>query len=478
MDPSAFDTLARAFARPGHPPPAAAPRRRLPLGGALRPVEDEAASRATPRAAASAYPAAQPQAAQPPAAQQDTTSNNQHNKHHQHHNTSTTTTVAAVGAAIPDPAPRMARPAPDLASVARSNCFNFVCAATGQHLRRRAAAPRRARPPRSAAARWTAVVSRRPTSATTRGCVVPPTVPGGSAARMAVATRKCGHEPGTCGSCATGQTCDAKSGQCQGQPTCSAADLSQWAVVTRTGTARPGNTEQACGTDGNPCMACQGAATCESGLCLTCTATNRPNGCCDAQGQCQPGQGSCFGPGGTCCAGCCDERVLSAGDGQRRMRRERRGLRVVPDGRGGRRCVERPLRLRCRHLSVWLLRAWAGPARAVHHGRSALLRRRRWRAMPHLSGRHELQRPGAVRLLAELSAVSDLQCRDRTVPAAGLPAASRSVSCRGDLRPGNGRVLLPDGSQRHPLHRWQPFVYQRSVLHRRPRGGPRRLLPE
>jgi hypothetical protein len=48
----------------------------------------------------------------------------------------------------------------------------------------------------------------------------------------------------------------------------------------------------ACGSNGNACTVCQTGTGCSNGQCLPCNASTCPNGCCDSQGQCQPGTSS------------------------------------------------------------------------------------------------------------------------------------------------------------------------------------------
>ena len=133
MDPTAFDTLARAFATGG--------TRRgvlrrlvasLPLVGVLAAGgRRRRRSRAAPRAAGSAHPAAQPPAAQPPAAQQ---APDQHNKNtrtqHRHQHDNNHNGGGGGGGGNPGPCTPNGQACQRNSDCCGGNCFNQQCAAT------------------------------------------------------------------------------------------------------------------------------------------------------------------------------------------------------------------------------------------------------------------------------------------------------------------------------------------------------------
>ena len=250
-----------------------------------------------------------------------------------------------MGVAIPDPAPPNGQACQQNSDCCGGNCFNFVCAATVTQCGQGSGATP-CTPAANGCCLFESCCPSPANQCNLEGDCCAPNCQG----------RQCGDDGcgngGTCGSCAPGQTCSAN-GKCQGKATCSAATCA--GCCDKNGNCQTGNTEQACGTGGNPCKACQGAATCESGLCLTCTATNCPNGCCDAQGQCHPGQGSCFGPGGSCCAGCCDGQACRPGTANGACGANAEVCVSCLTDEGGNHCVNGRCVCDADHLSVWLL---------------------------------------------------------------------------------------------------------------------------
>lgn len=86
------------------------------------------------------------------------------------------------------------------------------------------------------------------------------------------AGRQCGDDGcgngETCGTCATGQTCDAETGTCKGGA-CSAQNCPNGCCDTA-GTCHPGNTNSACGVGGVACETCPSPGTaCLTGHCTT-----------------------------------------------------------------------------------------------------------------------------------------------------------------------------------------------------------------
>jgi hypothetical protein len=135
------------------------------------------------------------------------------------------------------------------------------------------------------------------------------------------AGKQCGPDGcgGSCGSCPDGQRC--QNGQC----ICDAQSCPDGCCANgtgRPGACRPGTNRQACGTGGEFCFACPSGADCLGQRCAICGPQTCPDGCCAANGTCQPGDGfgSCGGPGGGPCASCngqqtCQDRqCVACGD--------------------------------------------------------------------------------------------------------------------------------------------------------------------
>jgi hypothetical protein len=127
--------------------------------------------------------------------------------------------------------------------------------------------------------------------------------------------RECGPDgcgkAGTCGTCRSGQTCDTQTGQCLGAA-CSPASCPN-GCCDEDGDCQPGDSRQACGDGGVSCTQCGPNQFCstETGTCRDnppCSPETCPNGCCDLQNGthvCRTDRRGC-GPGGPCCNGCCD----------------------------------------------------------------------------------------------------------------------------------------------------------------------------
>ena len=125
--------------------------------------------------------------------------------------------------------------------------------------------------------------------------------------------KQCGDDGcgGSCGTCPTGETCQAQSGQCITVPTCTPQTCPK-GCCDEGGVCQPGNTKQACGTGAVTCTVCGPNQTCspQTGTCRDnppCSPQNCPNGCCDASGTCRRNQQGCHGGGSPCCAGCCGD---------------------------------------------------------------------------------------------------------------------------------------------------------------------------
>jgi C2 domain len=120
-----------------------------------------------------------------------------------------------------------------------------------------------------------------------------------------------GKNPGVCGK--GGAACDVcKNGEkCENQAckTVACGPGSCNGCCDPNGNCAPGNSESNCGGAGNVCIACKDKEICTGGICkpttTTCNASTCASGCCDATGQCQPGNtpGAC-GTGGAACSAC------------------------------------------------------------------------------------------------------------------------------------------------------------------------------
>lgn len=69
----------------------------------------------------------------------------------------------------------------------------------------------------------------------------------------------------------------------------------------------PGTSVAACGYGGNPCKTCGSGELCKDGTCqtLACDQTACPKGCCDTSGTCKPGTtDDACGSGGAACKAC------------------------------------------------------------------------------------------------------------------------------------------------------------------------------
>ena len=256
---------------------------------------------------------------------------------------------------------------------------------------------------------------------------------------MAGGAQSCVNCPGSATSC--------QNGQCQ--PTCSPQTCRN-GCCDATGKCQPGNQTQACGTGGVPCVGCQtGQFCCSTPACdeidrrgqCACGIDSCPDGCCEDFTTCRPGTTNEFcGLGGLECLTCnpnAGEVCAEIGSGEDAERLCICTPETCPNG-----CCSGGPGEPGSCLANQAPQCGIGGALCQLCDNSSVCNAQ-----------------GQCVCSPELSAVSDLQCRDRTMPAAGLPAASRSVSCRGNLRPGDGRVLQPDGGPRHPLHRWQSLVY-------------------
>lgn len=117
----------------------------------------------------------------------------------------------------------------------------------------------------------------------------------------------CGNG-GSCGTCPAGSECNAATGKCLCTPqTCPNG------CCDSNGVCQPGNTEQACGDGGVTCTQCGSNQHCstQTGTCRDnppCSAETCPNGCCNLENGfhvCRTDLRGCA-PGGACCSGCCD----------------------------------------------------------------------------------------------------------------------------------------------------------------------------
>jgi hypothetical protein len=128
--------------------------------------------------------------------------------------------------------------------------------------------------------------------------------------------RDCGPDGcgGSCGTCATGQVCDADDGECL----CTARSCPTGCCTIgsgKPGECRPGNTLAACGTSGEECETCDADdEVCRGGRCVEC-ADLCPNGCCAADGSCQPGDTiQACGAGGKACLQCTSQEQCANGE--------------------------------------------------------------------------------------------------------------------------------------------------------------------
>ncbi len=118
----------------------------------------------------------------------------------------------------------------------------------------------------------------------------------------------CGKQGGACDDClAKGQGCSA--GVCQGTPpTCGPGTCGGCCDVN--GKCVAGTGDAACGVGGQACAACVSPKKCTipGNYCAylpTCGPLTCPDGCCDAQGQCQEGNSDVeCGVSGTSCGDC------------------------------------------------------------------------------------------------------------------------------------------------------------------------------
>ncbi len=115
----------------------------------------------------------------------------------------------------------------------------------------------------------------------------------------------CGVDGAQCTSCpaGAGRTCNA-----QGQCVCTPQSCPN-GCCDDNGLCQPGNTRLDCGTGGQTCARCGAGQSCQNGVCV-CTPQSCPNGCCAADGTCQPGDAfQACGTGGNACAGCNDQQT-------------------------------------------------------------------------------------------------------------------------------------------------------------------------
>ena len=305
MDASRFDALVRAIATGGT-------RRRLlrlvaalPLGGALLANGDEAAAeRPHERLGRRTQQRNRQQRNQQ--RRNKNNNKNRNNKHNNKHNNG--------GGGNPDPCTPNNQACTRSDQCCSENCFNFVCAATISTCGQGSSAT-----PCDPAAVGCCPVD---------GCCQPPANQCNNAGLCCAPNcagrecgpdgccdpQGCGHEPGTCGSCGNGQTCDVESGQCQGQPTCSPATCP--GCCDKNGRCQPGDSEQACGTGGERCVNCPGPDTCQSGQCH-CTPNCQgkkcgSDGCFASCGSCPPGQ-TCIAQSGQCRQGTCGRQTCPQG---------------------------------------------------------------------------------------------------------------------------------------------------------------------
>ena len=112
----------------------------------------------------------------------------------------------------------------------------------------------------------------------------------------------------SCGNCPDGQRC--QNGEC----ICDAVSCPDGCCANgpgNSGVCRSGSNRQACGTGGERCAACPAGQDCLGRRCAVCSPQTCPDGCCAANGTCQPGDafGACGGPGGGPCASCNDSQT-------------------------------------------------------------------------------------------------------------------------------------------------------------------------
>jgi hypothetical protein len=114
----------------------------------------------------------------------------------------------------------------------------------------------------------------------------------------------CGTGGEACEDCLTrGQVCDPSQQACV-TPQCGPGNCTGCCLGN---TCVPGNSEFACGVGGGQCNNCGLNALCTGGVCQTstCNPQTCPQGCCDANGACQPGNGTnACGQGGQICQFC------------------------------------------------------------------------------------------------------------------------------------------------------------------------------
>jgi len=115
----------------------------------------------------------------------------------------------------------------------------------------------------------------------------------------------CGKGGASCVICQSGELCS--SGACAPVTSCDTTTCPSGCC--QGGQCMPGITDAACGSGGVACVACQvPAQSCVNQSCTsgpTCDASTCPDGCCDSQAQCLPGNlDTACGKGGAACDAC------------------------------------------------------------------------------------------------------------------------------------------------------------------------------
>lgn len=158
-----------------------------------------------------------------------------------------------------------------------ANCFNFVCAARVTECGTGGSA-RQCVPPAKGCAGGACCYGEAACGGSCCQGAANQCNPQGACCAPNCNGRECGDDGcgagGTCGSCPTGQTCNATTGQCV--ITCGPQNCSS-GCCDANGKCKDGTSAQACGAGGSACVACPSEQTCLAGACQnkagTCTGS-------------------------------------------------------------------------------------------------------------------------------------------------------------------------------------------------------------
>jgi hypothetical protein len=290
MDPTRFDTLARAFATGGTRRRLVAVLATLPLGGVLFGLEDKEAAAEHPRHRVKRR-------------NQQRKRKQRNERRKKDHKKKRNNKKGGKGGANPNTCTANGQACQQNRDCCGGNCFGQVCAAPVSECGGVDCPP-------GATGCCTGTCCQSPANQCNAlgECCAP------NCAGKQCGPDGCGNT-GTCGTCPSGSECDKDTGQCGCSPqTCPNG------CCDANGVCQPGNTEQACGDGGVTCTVCGPNQTCstQTGTCRDkppCSPATCPNGCCDElQDVCRTDQRSCAGPGSPCCAGCCEGNFCLPGN--------------------------------------------------------------------------------------------------------------------------------------------------------------------